>query len=44
MLNPMPRWFWWVIGVAVLLVVAVLLKVDFSIGSSGIHLTQSLIK
>lgn len=41
---PLPRWTWWVIGVAVLLIIAALLKINFSIGSAGIHLTQGLVR
>lgn len=38
-----PRWAWWIIGVVIVLVVVVLLKVNFSIGSNGIHFTQGLV-
>ena len=40
----LPRWAWWIIGAAVVLIIAVVLKVNFSIGSDGIHLTQGLVR
>ncbi len=43
-LPNIPRWIWIIVCVAILLIVLALLKVDFSIGSSGIHLEQHLIK
>lgn len=42
MLN-IPKWVWFVLWAMVLLVVLVLLKFNFSIGSDGIHFTQHLI-
>lgn len=43
MIN-LPRWVWWMVGVAIVLIVAALLKINFMIGVSGIHMTQGLIK
>jgi bacteriorhodopsin len=40
----LPKWAWWMIGVAVILIIAAVLKIDFSIGAGGIHFTQGLVK
>ncbi len=40
----LPKWSLWIIGVMLVIVVCVLLKVNFNIGSQGIHVTQELIK
>ena len=40
----LPRWAWWVIGVAVVLIIIVLLKINFQAGSAGIHVSQDLVK
>jgi len=39
----LPKWVWWVIGVVIICIVVVILKVNFSIGSEGIHFTQGLV-
>ena len=38
-----PRWAWFIICVAVTLIVLVLLKVNVSIGAQGFHVTQGLV-
>lgn len=40
----MPRWGWIILWVVVILVVLVILKFNFSIGSSGVHITQGLVR
>ncbi len=42
MIN-IPRWVWFIIGVVLVIVVCVLLKVNLSVGSNGIHATQDLV-
>jgi hypothetical protein len=39
----LPRWAIWIIGAVIVVVICVLLKVNFQIGSEGIHFTQGLI-
>ena len=39
----LPKWAWYVIAAVIVCVVVVLLKVNFSIGSNGIHFTQGLV-
>lgn len=39
-----PRWAYWVLGIVLVLAVCAVFKFNFSIGSSGIHATQDLIK
>jgi bacteriorhodopsin len=38
-----PRWCWYVIGIAIVLIALVLLKVDIRAGVSGVHITQGLV-
>lgn len=38
-----PRFVWVVIGIAVVLIVLVLLKIDIQLGVSGVHITQNLV-
>jgi hypothetical protein len=42
-LPSLPKWVWFVVFVVMLLIVLALLKVDFQIGSGGVHLQQHLI-
>ena len=39
----LPNWAIWIIGAVIVVVVCVLLKVNLSVGSNGIHFTQGLI-
>jgi hypothetical protein len=39
----LPKWAIWIIGAVIVVVVCVLLKVNLSIGSNGIHFTQGLV-
>ena len=34
---------WWIVGIAIVLIVLALLKVNLQIGSNGIHITQDLV-
>lgn len=43
-MNNIPKWCWWILGVMLVIVVCVLLKFNISVGASGIHATQDLIK
>ena len=43
-MNRMPHWFFWILGVMIIIVVCVLLKFNISVGSDGIHATQGLVK
>jgi hypothetical protein len=38
-----PKWVWWVIWAAVLLIVLAVLKFEFHMGASGIGISQSLV-
>lgn len=42
-MNNIPRWCWWIIGLMLVIVLCVLLKINFSVGSDGIHFTQGLV-
>lgn len=39
----MPKWCWGVMWTVIIIVVCVLLKFNFSIGSNGIHATQGIV-
>ena len=43
-MRNIPWWFWWIIGVMLVIVVCVVLKFNISVGSQGIHATQDLVK
>lgn len=38
-----PRWAWYIIGVAIVLITLALLKVNINLGSHGISITQELV-
>jgi hypothetical protein len=39
----LPKWLWWIVCAAVILIVLALLKFDISVGSQGVHVQQHLI-
>ena len=40
----LPKLAWWIIGIIIVLVIVVLLKVDISVGSGGLHITQGIVR
>ncbi len=43
-MNNIPKWAWTLIGAMLVIVVCVVLKINLSVGSEGIHFTQGLVK
>lgn len=40
---PFPRWFWWILGVVLIIIICVVLKINVNLGSSGFSITQGII-
>ena len=39
----LPNWFWWILAIVIVIIICVVLKINFSIGSEGMHLTQGIV-
>ena len=40
----LPNWAWYIISIVVVLIVLVICKVNVSVGTSGLHITQGLVR
>jgi hypothetical protein len=39
----LPKWFWWILAIVLIIIICVVFKINAHIGSEGLGVTQGLV-